>query len=108
MARPWVWQNTLNVANEAARLIDGHGRIRCTVWSNGVWHTWDERGVGGENACAINVTVAKEEATMAVLRQGWASLTKRATKRLAPDAPGMQTPPESANAGQSKASGDAE
>jgi protein gp37 len=49
-----------------------------TVWPNGVWHTWDERGIGGENSQEPTVELAKSAALAAMRRQhvapykGWA------------------------------------
>lgn len=49
-----------------------------TVWPNGVWHTWDANGIGGENASEPTVELAKREALAALQRQhirpikGWA------------------------------------
>ncbi len=40
-----------------------------TVWDNGVWHTWDARGIGGENASDESVEAAKVSAEAALLRQ---------------------------------------
>jgi len=49
-----------------------------TVWSNGVWHTWDANGTGGENSQEPTVAGAQAEALKALARQhvspikGWA------------------------------------
>lgn len=43
-----------------------------SIYANGTWHTWDERGVGGENGCAANVFIAAREAADALVRQGYA------------------------------------
>jgi hypothetical protein len=77
-AREWRWKK-LSGVDESWRLLDERGRNRCSVWENGTWHSWDERGVGGENAVARNVNEAKEQATMAVIRQGWARLCRETT-----------------------------
>lgn len=53
----------------ALRMPCGHDGA--SVWMNGVWHTWDRNGVGGENAEAPTTAQAKNEALAAVLRQGW-------------------------------------
>ena len=41
------------------------------VWSNGVWHTWDKNGCGGENASEPTVERAKTEATASAIAQGF-------------------------------------
>ena len=68
--KSWQWTRV----GDKQHLIDGRGRNRCTVWSTGTWHTWNAHGVGGENAGARTVNEAKEQATLAVIRQGWARL----------------------------------
>lgn len=73
--RSWEWKHvSMSGADEIWHLIDHRARKRCTVWKNGAWHTWNESGVGCENDCANSVNEAKEQATMAVIRQGWARL----------------------------------
>jgi hypothetical protein len=47
------------------------GRVFATVWTKGMWHTWDKNGVGGENGVAKSVGTAIHEAMKALLRQGW-------------------------------------
>lgn len=47
------------------------GRNRATVWPNGVWHTWDSEGCGGENSHEREVWMAKVEAVKALRRQKW-------------------------------------
>lgn len=51
--------------------IDGHPRVVANVWSNGIWHTWDHRGAGGENSSEKTVRRAKIEAAAAVIDQGF-------------------------------------
>jgi hypothetical protein len=41
-----------------------------TVYSNGVWHTWDADGVGGENSREATVEKAKAEALQSAIDQG--------------------------------------
>lgn len=64
-----------------AYVIDGNGVVRtdlATVWPNGVWHTWDANGTGGENSSEPTVELAKRASLAALQRQhvtpikGWA------------------------------------
>jgi hypothetical protein len=53
-------------------LVYSHGTVPfATVYSNGLWYTWDRRGVGGENDAAGSVKEAKVQAELAVIRQGF-------------------------------------
>lgn len=45
-----------------------------TVWDNGVWHTWDGEGNGGENSSEPTVIEAMAEAMKAAHRQGFFAL----------------------------------
>ena len=47
------------------------GRNRATVWPNGVWHTWNRHGTGGENWEEKTVESAKSEAYYSCIKQGW-------------------------------------
>jgi hypothetical protein len=79
MKKPWMWERD----GGGLILRDGRGRNRANVWSNGVWHTWDTDGVGGENGEAIRmngevpvppifvIRDAMDQAMAAVARQGW-------------------------------------
>lgn len=42
-----------------------------TVYSNGVWCTWDKNGVGGENSREQTVGRAKIEAAASAIAQGF-------------------------------------
>ena len=42
-----------------------------TVWDNGVWHTWDREGSGGENSVEPTVAQAKVEAAASAIAQGF-------------------------------------
>jgi len=57
-------------------LVDGRGRDRATIWQNAearfTWHTWDDRGTGGENSEAASLDDAKRHCVAAIVRQGWA------------------------------------
>jgi hypothetical protein len=46
-------------------------KIRATVFANGVWFTWDERGTGGENDVNKDIEGAKRDCEDALRRQGW-------------------------------------
>ena len=81
----WRWKKLVGLS-ESWRLLDGRGRNRCTVWPNGTWHTWDETGVGGENASEVNEDVAKAQALASVVRQGWAVIrSPRLNRRGRPE-----------------------
>lgn len=41
------------------------------VWPNGVWHTFDQDGVGGENDVESDVRRAKIEAAASAVEQGF-------------------------------------
>jgi hypothetical protein len=56
------------------------GKGRASVWENGTWHTWDTRGVGGENGRESSVEDAICEAEAAVIRQGWGKPSSRTPK----------------------------
>lgn len=60
-------------------LIAPSGKRAATVWDNGTWHTWDEDGVGMENATSEDARAAKLEAYRSVLAQaahGYGPLVK--------------------------------
>ncbi len=42
-----------------------------TVFDNGVWHTWDDDGVGGENSREENNSTSISKAIVAALKQGF-------------------------------------
>ena len=77
MTQPWKWErradgNTLEGIGWV--LLDGRGRIRANVWSNGTWHTWDTDSVGGENGEGEGrnkIQDAMDQVMAAVVRQGW-------------------------------------
>lgn len=46
-------------------------RVVATVYKNGVWHTWDRQGTGGENSQEDTVARAKIEAAASVIEQGF-------------------------------------
>jgi hypothetical protein len=79
---PWKvqWDARLDGSFDAFS-VDGigtRGTNLATVWKNGIWHTWDANGTGGENSSAPTVEAAKREALEALARQhvspikGWA------------------------------------
>lgn len=51
----------------------GRRKQRCvaTVWANGTWHTWDHRGVGGENSKEETAERAKIEAAASAIAQSF-------------------------------------
>lgn len=54
---------------ELVRASDGTSAA--TVWTNGVWHTWDTSGTGGENSSSPTVEAARREAALSAARQGF-------------------------------------
>lgn len=78
---PWKfqWVEGSKEGSLEAVFIDGSGRTEfATVWPNGVWHTWDANGTGGENSEEPTVELAQAAAIDALQRQhvtptkGWA------------------------------------
>ena len=72
MIKPWRW---VKVSEKQWELLDGRDRNRATIWwasTEYTWHTWNERGTGGENCGAPTLSRAKDEAVAAIVRQGWA------------------------------------
>lgn len=74
--KPWRWVGSDDGKGSVYHLIDGRGRERATVWWNAwnrfTWHTWDDRGTGGENAEATELNAAKRACLAAIVVQGWA------------------------------------
>jgi hypothetical protein len=71
MTKPWKWQPR---GPGTWALVDPRGRKRADVWANGVWHTWDTDGVGGENGSCDGrdkIRDAMDQVMAAVVRQGW-------------------------------------
>lgn len=74
----WVQRQDLHEEGEIylawsllVHLPSGRKREVASVYSNGIWHTWDQDGVGGENASEGTVARAKSEATYSAVRQGF-------------------------------------
>lgn len=80
MIKPWRWHKSLcetTIRGGAIwHLRDGRVRDRATIWQNAedrfTWHTWDDRGTGGENSEATSLDDAKRHCVAAIVRQGWA------------------------------------
>lgn len=80
MIKPWRWVQVSKkegLRRAEWELLDGQDRNRATIWENEpgkryTWHTWNERGTGGENSEAPTLVAAKNEAVAAIVRQGWA------------------------------------
>ena len=81
MIKPWRWIDRSgspapSVHGGRWELMDGRGRERATIWQNAesrfTWHTWDDRGTGGENSEASSLDDAKRHCVAAIVRQGWA------------------------------------
>ena len=73
MAKPKAWRWT-PAGPGTWVLRDGRGRNRANVWANGVWHSWDTDGIGGENGVCDGpnrINDARDQAMAAVVRQGW-------------------------------------
>jgi len=74
MTKPWKWVPSEDSHGKGWILRDGRGRNRANVWGNGVWHTWDTDGVGGENDVCEGrdkIRDAMDQTMAAVARQGW-------------------------------------
>lgn len=76
----WRWRDrTGGTAVSAGRgrvLLDGRGRVRAQIWQNTetrfTWHTYDQDGVGGENAAeCTTLQDAMDQVVAAIVRQGW-------------------------------------
>jgi hypothetical protein len=65
------WQFIDNIINRKWELIREDGTNAATVYDNGLWHTWDRSGGGGENWHEKNVDIAKAEAMLSVVNQGF-------------------------------------
>ncbi len=52
-------------------MVRGQKYPRATVFDNGVWHTWDRQGTGGENSHEETVDEAKRQAAGAAVLQGF-------------------------------------
>jgi len=79
--KPWRWIDRSISPQLCGRggkwdLLDGRGRERATVWQNSddsfTWHTWDDRGTGGENSECSSLRDSKDQCVAAIVRQGWA------------------------------------
>ena len=64
----WYWHD---LYQEWQLRFTRWGRCRATVYPNGVWFTWDDQGIGGENARDKPLWKARLEAGRALERQGW-------------------------------------
>lgn len=64
----WVWHKRRKEWN---LMVQGRRYGAATVWTNGVWHTWDRSGVGGENSSESTVEKAKIEAAASAIQQGF-------------------------------------
>lgn len=77
--RPWRWttEDGYPFRNRVVvHLTDGRKRERATIWQNEIdrftWHTFDDRGTGGENSECTSLNDAKDQCVAAIVRQGWA------------------------------------
>jgi hypothetical protein len=64
----WFWSPKLKEWNLRKR---HNYPSRATVFSNGVWHTWDHNGTGGENSSCETVEEAKMQAQDSASKQGF-------------------------------------
>jgi len=55
------------------------GSSAATVWENGIWHTWDQNGVGGENSSQDCVSNAQIAAMLSAINQGFISANSEMT-----------------------------
>ena len=54
------------------------GRSIATVWPNGIWHTWDENGTGGENSeCCQAKYMDFENRHFAAKTEAWESCERQ-------------------------------
>lgn len=81
MIKSWQWrEDEAHVPRprvlKAWDLFDGRKRHRASIWMNSdnefTWHTYDDNGVGGENAEAPSLDDAKRSVVASIVRQGWA------------------------------------
>jgi len=74
--KPWRWICDDDGKSSVFHLLDGQRRERATIWQNSAtrftWHTWNDRGTGGENSESTTSDGAKDSAVAALVRQGWA------------------------------------
>ena len=64
----WYW---IDACQEWQLRLTPFGRNRATVFPNGVWHTWDKNGIGGENSRRDTAKNAKREAYYSLMQQEW-------------------------------------
>lgn len=72
--KSWRWMRAGDSYGRGWVLQDGRGRTRANVWGNGIWHTWDEEGIGGENGVCEGprkIQDAMDQVMAAVVRQDW-------------------------------------
>ncbi len=73
----WRWFGSpSDAAAPGGRVLrDGRGRVRAQIWQNTAmrftWHTYDQHGVGGENAECTRLQDAMDQVVAAIVRQGW-------------------------------------
>lgn len=80
MIKAWRWVDRAIAPHLGMQpqwdLLDGRGQERATIWQNSddrfTWHTWDDRGTGGENSVCASLQDAKDQCVAAIVRQGWA------------------------------------
>ena len=65
------WDVKVTADGQVWSLLRRDGTRAATVWDNGVWHTWDADGIGGENSAEASVEIAKAEAVLSALNQGF-------------------------------------
>lgn len=66
-----------------------NGRLAAGVWHNFLahigeyftWHTWDERGIGGQNSTEPTLREAQTACESALFQQGWHVTAKRKRPR---------------------------
>lgn len=67
------WRFGINRGIAEWSLVLPNGRSVASVFDNGIWFTWDDEGVGGENSVEHSVDAAKAEALLSALNQGFFS-----------------------------------
>ena len=64
----WKW----SISEQGWNLVTLRGRSVATVFPNGIWHTWDRDGIGGENSiCQYAEMMEFENRQYAAKREAW-------------------------------------
>lgn len=94
--RGWMWrrlppEQVAYDGSDGWGLYTPCGSHAATVWDNAVWHTWDRRGIGGENGTPdkfiendkqTQIRLSMIEAERSVLWQGYFAFARLPKKGL--------------------------